>query len=196
MQYLKEEIKNRIIQAALKEFEEKGFQKASILRISSDAGVAIGNIYRYFKNKDELFNYIMEPVYNSFKTLIMDLYGDFETVTGADIDTRDIVKALMELYLRYKSEFLVMLEKSEGSRYKNTKEELIQIVSLRLKKELMPLKEGYGIELQDAFVYVFAATLMEGMLIILKDNVTIEEKEILINRLLIFYFHGLLERLS
>jgi hypothetical protein len=53
-----------------------------------------------------------------------------------------------------------------------------------------------NIILTDAFVSIFASTLVEGMLMVLKSNSPAKEKEMLIDRLLVFYFHGLVERLS
>ncbi|MEH6938307.1 TetR/AcrR family transcriptional regulator, partial [Bacillus sp. JJ664] len=63
MQILKEDIKNRIIAAALEEFKEQGYLGASIRNIASNAGIALGTIYKYFKNKEDLFNSLVEPVY-------------------------------------------------------------------------------------------------------------------------------------
>ena len=45
MQYLKDEVKSRIISSALKEFHDKGFLDASMRRIAKEANVAIGNVY-------------------------------------------------------------------------------------------------------------------------------------------------------
>lgn len=70
MQYLKDEVKNRIISSALKEFSDKGFQDASMRQIAKDADVALGNMYRYFENKEILFNEIVSPAYNNIITLI------------------------------------------------------------------------------------------------------------------------------
>ncbi|MCX7667930.1 MAG: FGGY family carbohydrate kinase, partial [Atribacterota bacterium] len=49
---IKEEIKSAIISSALKEFYEKGFLDASMREIAKNSNVAIGNMYRYFKNKE------------------------------------------------------------------------------------------------------------------------------------------------
>ncbi len=53
-QKLKEETRQAIIDAAREEFLEKGFADASMRSIAEKAGITVGNIYRYFENKEEL----------------------------------------------------------------------------------------------------------------------------------------------
>jgi len=47
MQILKEEVHNKIINAAKEEFLEYGYSGASMRRISKKIGMTVGNIYRY-----------------------------------------------------------------------------------------------------------------------------------------------------
>src|SRR3954468_1803075 len=44
----------RITAAARKRFEHYGINKTSMQEIAADAGVAVGTVYLYFANKDEL----------------------------------------------------------------------------------------------------------------------------------------------
>ncbi len=55
MQYEKEEIRRRILDAAKQEFLENGFEGASIRAIAAKAQTAKSNLYNYFKDKDALF---------------------------------------------------------------------------------------------------------------------------------------------
>ena len=61
MQILKDEVKKSIRQAALSEFKKHGYMKASIRQIADAAGITPGNIYRYFKSKDDLFDELIQP---------------------------------------------------------------------------------------------------------------------------------------
>ena len=47
--------KHLIIQSAIEVFSKNGFQNSSISEIAQRANVAEGTIYRYFKNKEDLF---------------------------------------------------------------------------------------------------------------------------------------------
>ena len=50
---------NSIIEAAMKEFAEKGYENASTNRIVQGAGIGKGTLFYYFKNKEELYQYIL-----------------------------------------------------------------------------------------------------------------------------------------
>jgi AcrR family transcriptional regulator len=49
-----------IINAAFKEFALKGYDNASLNEIIKQCGVAKGSFYRYFKNKRELYRYLLQ----------------------------------------------------------------------------------------------------------------------------------------
>jgi len=55
---LKEEKQRRILNAALREIAENGFDKASVTRIVKDAGIATGSFYQYFEDLDDLFVFV------------------------------------------------------------------------------------------------------------------------------------------
>lgn len=60
-QVLKEDIREKIITAATEEFLNKGFKNASMREIANQANMTVGNVYRYFKNKQELMNCVITP---------------------------------------------------------------------------------------------------------------------------------------
>lgn len=51
----KRKTKKAIIKAALRLFDEKGFEKTSIEELARAAGIGKGTIYTYFQNKAEIF---------------------------------------------------------------------------------------------------------------------------------------------
>ncbi|KGP75364.1 hypothetical protein JT05_11065 [Desulfosporosinus sp. Tol-M] len=168
MQYLKDEIKNSIISAALDEFEKKGFNDASIRIIARSAGIAAGNLYRYFNSKEELFNYIMEPVSERFTALI---FSDFKADANNVPVLADVMDKIMSFYDKDSREFMILLDKSEGSVYQNLKENLISLIEKRMKEELKPKLKAEGIVIADEFIFhVLASMLVEGVLRILKQD--------------------------
>jgi TetR/AcrR family transcriptional regulator len=50
----------RVLEAALAEFAEQGYQAASLNRVVAAAGIAKGSLYQYFTNKQGVFNYIFQ----------------------------------------------------------------------------------------------------------------------------------------
>jgi len=166
MQYLKDEVKNRIVSAALDEFDQKGFNDASMREIAKNAGIATGNIYRYFAGKDELFKSIMLPVYQRFTALVFSEFGSDSDDTFV---LADIVDKVMSFYGEYSREFMILLDKSEGSAFQDVKETLIALIEKRVKEELLPKLADVGIKIADEFIfYVISSMLVEGVFTILR----------------------------
>lgn len=57
---LKEDKKQRIIDAATKEFAVRNISEAKLLNISKAADIAKGSIYQYFSSKEDLYVYIIQ----------------------------------------------------------------------------------------------------------------------------------------
>lgn len=62
MQHTKEEVRSRILEAAALEFDERGYAGASMRSIVRRAETSLGNLYRYYPNKEALFLSIVTPV--------------------------------------------------------------------------------------------------------------------------------------
>jgi TetR/AcrR family transcriptional regulator len=48
----------RVLDAALSEFADRGYQAASLNRLVAQAGIAKGSLYQYFPNKEGIFRHI------------------------------------------------------------------------------------------------------------------------------------------
>lgn len=66
----KEEAKERIIQAALEVYSEKGYHEATMEDVAQKLGVSKGALYLYFKSKDELLNIITERWNRSMRNIL------------------------------------------------------------------------------------------------------------------------------
>jgi AcrR family transcriptional regulator len=51
-----------ILRAALEQFAENGFHSSPVSQLANIAGVGVGSIYRYFKDKDELIHAVFAMV--------------------------------------------------------------------------------------------------------------------------------------
>lgn len=69
-QYLKDELRLQIIEAAKNEFITKGFDKASMRVIARKAGMTAGNLYRYFDNKEQLYRYFVDPIMDEISNFL------------------------------------------------------------------------------------------------------------------------------
>ncbi|HEY8891687.1 MAG TPA: TetR/AcrR family transcriptional regulator [Clostridium sp.] len=57
---LKKEKQKKILEATIREFADKGFDKASTNEIVKEAGISKGILFHYFKNKKNLFLFVFD----------------------------------------------------------------------------------------------------------------------------------------
>lgn len=199
MQYLKNEIREKIIAAALKEFEEHGYLEANMRSIARRSGITVGNIYRYFRSKDALLKEIMEPA----KLELMDLlFADKQKVRHVQeheylFDIDSIMNNVIRVLRKYTSELIIIIYKSKGSKYENIKEEFISLIEKRLAEELL---SGHSIQdsinKNSAIAYVLAASFVESVFIIVKKyDQDIEKIDFLIRQMIVIFFKDIYERL-
>ena len=67
-QVLKEEVRNRILEAAEKVFYKKDYRGAKLTEIAKEADIPVALIYTYFKNKEVLFDAVVSSVYINFES--------------------------------------------------------------------------------------------------------------------------------
>ena len=74
------EKQEKLLSAAVREFTERPYNEASINRIIRDAGIPRGSFYMYFRDKEDLFHYLMEESINEmllvFEELLRSRGGD------------------------------------------------------------------------------------------------------------------------
>jgi AcrR family transcriptional regulator len=78
---LSEDKKNKIINAAKKEFSRVPIEEASIKNIVEEAGIARGSFYQYFESKEDLLEYILKSKSETLDTFLKERLG----ATNGDI---------------------------------------------------------------------------------------------------------------
>jgi TetR/AcrR family transcriptional regulator len=71
---LEQEKRERIINAALKEFAKNGYEKASTNEIIKEAEISKGSLFNYFKNKKQLYLFLLDYVV----TVIDEIYEEMD----------------------------------------------------------------------------------------------------------------------
>ncbi len=59
---LDKEKQDRIIDAAINEFAEYGYENSSTNRIVKTCGISKGSLFKYFENKEELYFYLIDTI--------------------------------------------------------------------------------------------------------------------------------------
>jgi len=73
MARLKVEKRSRLIQAAMKVTHQHGFRATALADIAKEARIPLGNMYYYFKTKDEIGNVIIQQRLSRLRTLLHEL---------------------------------------------------------------------------------------------------------------------------
>ena len=70
---ISEEKRQRILDAAIAEFSEHGFDSANINTIAQRSDVSVGSLYKYFENKENLFLAIVHVGVEKLKAVLEDI---------------------------------------------------------------------------------------------------------------------------
>ncbi len=90
--------KERITDAAIKVFAEKGFYQAKISEIAREASVADGTIYLYFNNKDDLLIHVFEVTMEYF---IAELEARLESLVSPADKLEAFIQSHLEMVETY-----------------------------------------------------------------------------------------------
>lgn len=90
-----------IIEAAMKEFSENGYEKASTNRIVKKAGIGKGTLFYYFKNKEELYQYVLNSCLDNVFTELLNKINTGETDFIERLKQIAKIKALYHLTYPY-----------------------------------------------------------------------------------------------
>lgn len=170
MQYLKDEVKNEIEKEALKEFREFGYKGTSIRSIAKNSNTSVGNIYKYFSSKDDLYENLIGTVYYR----LMDYINQFDKVElnyKAELIFYELMEKIMEIFNENSAEIAILLNKSEGSKYENCKNNFTNFVTRIVTEKMKYELSVEGKNLKDDFViYLISHSLVESISIILERH--------------------------
>ena len=74
-QVQKDDVREAILESAREEFLEYGFEGSSMRRIAQKSRMTVGNLYRYFRSKEELSDTIVSPTYKIINDTVRELSG-------------------------------------------------------------------------------------------------------------------------
>ena len=161
-----EKLKN----AGREEFLENGYQRASLRKICKDAGVTTGAFYFSFESKEALFKAILEPLVNQYEDMLGRLMrGEIENPgTGVDAD-----KVMMQFLLAHREEAMIIMNGAAGSCYED--------YHLRVEEFMRHSFAAYyrsqlGCEPDETLVRILAKMRLEGAIAILNEDVDVEKK--------------------
>ncbi len=168
-QTLKDELRNRIIIASKNEFLEKGFMNASMRTIADTADMTVGNLYRYYKSKEELYDELTKDCKKEIDNVlwyISNIRIEKETrVYDVRFDVNHVRKVvdefaekMVDVYKKYPVEFRMLINEWQ------TRDWIIAIYKDLLIKVV---KQNYAVDMfekeVDLIGYSYACAIYSGM---------------------------------
>ncbi len=136
-QYLKDDVQQRILDAALFEYAHKGYQAAKLADIAAKAGVSAGNVYRYYSGKQALYDALVPPEFVRHLTTL--LHRKIDSLKGVQ-DARDLAsdapfsvfsQELMQFSIQNRLRVVLLLNGSAGTTYAHFGQDLVQDLAKR-----------------------------------------------------------------
>ncbi len=132
-----EETKKKIIESAIKVFKEFGYSGSSIKKIAENIGLKNSSIYRYFKNKKDLFNFLIknfeDRLIERIKEKIEFEKGVINKIEKFIIEYIDFIKDNREIYNIFREAEFINLPLTRYY-YKKLEEILAEIFNEKIKK--------------------------------------------------------------
>lgn len=121
MQVLKDELRYAMLKAAQNMFLDSGYEKTSMKDIAAKVGVSVGNLYRYFPNKEALLEAVTMPAYER----LLELMANSEDISADRMPIiLDQLESLLAEFLReYRQSLLILLYESKGTRQEDIRNE-------------------------------------------------------------------------
>lgn len=182
-QVLKDEIRDKILKAALQEFYNKGYQSAAMRSIAVKANIATGLIYSYYKNKEALFEAVLRPVLYDWEQV---LTSEHEAVDNGEVYglSKAETECLINLF-EHRQEVIILIDKSQGTKYEYEKGRLIQEIENHLNKHLNDENAD------EVFVHIIANNFVDGLMEIMYHYKGKEWAIMMLNKLSKMYLTGI-----
>jgi AcrR family transcriptional regulator len=164
MQVLKLEIREKILTVAERLFYETGFSRTSTRSIAKEVGISVSNLYKYFADKQAIFSAIVDPFYHRTRSNLAALFDEeHEEMDSHIMDTA--IQQIMSMMMTDRRKFVMLMGRSEGTRYAHFKEEIIGMMATHMSESV-----NHSV-LKDTFILrVFARNFFEGILKIAESS--------------------------
>lgn len=130
----------KIVAAAMEEFQEKGFEQASMKAVADAVGMTSAALYRHFASKQDMFAALVQPAaeeLNAWKERhIASSYellerGDCETMWNFEAEFND-ARMVLDVMYRQPAAFRLLLCHSAGTPYGSFAHDLVDQATGRM----------------------------------------------------------------
>lgn len=191
----------KIHEAAMAEFLDKGFQGASLRQIVKNAGVTTGAFYGYFSSKEALFASIVEPHAAALMGRFMEAQTSFSELPEQEqpehmgLESSQCVHWMVDYICDHREPVKLLLTRSEGTSYEHFVHNLVEMeVEYTLQYIEVLRRLGKDIPMLDkSLCHIIASGMMSGIFEIVIHDMPREQALRDVDQLRDFYTAGWLK---
>lgn len=185
MQIQKPEIRKKILTRSMTLFYKQGFEETTMRQIASDIGMSVSNLYKYFQNKEDIFDELV----NTFHARYLHGYITFLAHSeghGFDGNAESMLaRGLFESIQGHYREFVLLMEKSKGTKYENFSNELTRVLAEHIAHDVDMCQSN------TLMVGIFVRNLFNGMTVIARNHKNARQTMASISLLAQYHIRGI-----
>ena len=191
----------KIQQAALAEFLDKGFLGASLRQIVKNAGVTTGAFYGYFSSKEALFAALVEPHAAALMGRFMEAQSSFAELPEArqpehlGVESADYIHWMVDYVCAHPEPVKLLLCRAEGTSYEHFVHNMVE-VEVEYTLQYMEVLRHLGKDiptLDKSLCHIIASGMMGGIFEIVVHDMPREQALRDVDQLRDFYTAGWLK---
>jgi len=198
MQKLKNTIRKQIVKAAMEVFKKNGFEKTTMATIAEEAKISTGNIYRYYKNKEDLFYNIIpqdlaDVVLSLFKSKIESLSG-IEDINSLDSKAEYHIysEKLLDLCIENRDKIIILMNKAKGTEYADFNLKIIALMENLAVDYAKSINKNYKVtKAKKISLHLIYTSFLHNLINILKTCDKSEELKIILEEYTKYHLSGL-----
>ena len=191
----------KIHEAAMAEFLDKGFQGASLRKIVKNAGVTTGAFYGYFSSKEALFASIVEPHAAALMGRFMEAQTSFAELPEEQqpdhmgLESSQCVHWMVDYICDHREPVKLLLCCAEGTSYEHFVHNMVEVeVEYTLKYMEVLRHLGKDIpQLDQSLCHIIASGMFNGLFEIVIHDMPREQAQRDVEQFRQFYTGGWLK---
>ncbi len=189
---------DKIQQAALEEFSEKGFFGASLRQIVKQAGVTTGAFYGYYFSKEELFAAIVEPHATALMERFMQAQISFselpvkEKSQHVGVESGSYLHWMVDYICHHREPVKLLLCRAEGTKYENFIHNMVEVEvesTLQYMEVLRSLNKEVP-EIDRQMCHILASGMFNGIFEVVIHDMPYERAMRYVDQMREFYTAG------
>lgn len=183
MQILKDEIRNKILVIAEAMFYQKGFKETTTRAIATEVGISVSNLYLYYENKEAIFHGVIDEFYKYFINGLETFFDHHDETIKMKVF---ISKFIQKIIINDKKKFVILSDKSQGTKYEGFKQQIITILNNHMKAQV-----NNDLVQDELILYILSKNFIEGIIEIAKHYKDERWLENSINTLVTYHMKGM-----